>query len=163
MRWGVRTTLRSLGSALFLLAACSKKTTTTVRKETLSPSSSRIVEVARRYTGTPYRTGGMDRKGMDCSGYVCTVFREAASLALPRTADEQATVGKAVPLSALRPGDLVFFREPGHRRITHVGIVSRLHQGQVYFLHASSSKGVTEDTLSLPYWQKRVVMARRVL
>jgi len=104
----------------------------------------------------------MDRKGMDCSGYVCTVFREAISYNLPRTADQQATVGQAVPISALRPGDLVFFREPGHRRITHVGIVSRIHQGQVYFLHASSTRGVTEDTLSLPYWQKRLVMARRI-
>jgi len=142
----------------FFLAACGRKAAPTARKE----PSSQVVEVARRYIGTPYRFGGRDRKGLDCSGYVCIVFQEAVGLTLPRTADQQATVGKAVPLSALRPGDLVFFREPGRRQITHVGIVSRIHQGQVYFLHASSSKGVTEDVLSQPYWQRRLVKARRI-
>ncbi|RMF50410.1 MAG: NlpC/P60 family protein [Bacteroidetes bacterium] len=154
-----RTALGLLGVGLgVFVAACGRKAVPTAHKE----SSLRVVEVARRYLGTPYRWGGCDRRGFDCSGYVCRVFQEAVGLTLPRTADQQATVGKAVPLSDLRPGDLVFFREPGQPQITHVGIVSRIHQGQVYFLHASNSKGVTEDVLSQPYWQKRVVKARRI-
>ncbi|MCS7188319.1 MAG: C40 family peptidase [Bacteroidia bacterium] len=120
-----------------------------------------MVEVARRYIGVPYKYGGTDKKGIDCSGLVCRVYQEALQLSLPRTAQAQAQVGKPVRRQ-LQPGDLVFFREPKAKEITHVGIVSEVKKGEVRFIHASS-RGVREDSLADSHWRQRYVMARRVL
>lgn len=140
---------------------CTPKSLSKARTEKLSPSS-QVVEVARSYIGVPYKLGGMDRRGMDCSGLVCRVYHEAANLSLPRTADAQAQQGQPIK-GKLQPGDLVFFQEPRAKKITHVGIVSRVEKEAVYFIHASTSKGVREDRLNDPYWQKRYAGARRLL
>jgi hypothetical protein len=81
-----------------------------------------VVADAERYLGVPYRWGGTSpQTGFDCSGLVQRVFADLG-VALPRTSEEQATVGVAVPsLAAAEPGDLVFF-EPGPSGPGHVGI-----------------------------------------
>jgi len=140
---------------------CTPKSLPKTRTEKPSPAA-KVVEVARSYIGVPYKLGGMDRKGIDCSGLVCRVYQEAANLSLPRTADAQAQQGQPIK-GKLQPGDLVFFREPSAKKITHVGIVSRTAGEEVYFIHASTSKGVREDLLSDPHWKKRYVGARRLL
>ncbi len=148
------------------LSACGKKIASSgMRKEKPASALSRqeaIVQTAKTYLGTPYQYGGTSRKGIDCSGLACRVYKEAVGLNLPRTADAQAGMGKAVPLSQARPGDLVFFREPKAQKITHVGIlISDGKEGR--FIHASTSKGVREDSLQDPYWKSRLVTIRRVL
>ncbi|MCS7163231.1 MAG: NlpC/P60 family protein [Bacteroidia bacterium] len=123
----------------------------------------RVVEVAKSYLGTPYRYGGLDRRGLDCSGLVCRVYEEGAGMKLPRTADAQAKIGRPVARRGLQPGDLVFFKEPGSRKVTHVGIVSAVQGREVHFIHASSTRGVREDRLNDPHWQARWQGARRLL
>ena len=49
----------------------------------------KIVKTARKWLGTPYRYGGKDRKGTDCSGMTMSVFGEAAAVALPRNSAAQ--------------------------------------------------------------------------
>lgn len=159
LRWGL------LVGAISL-SACGKKIASAgMRKEKPAPALSRqqaIVQTAKTYLGTPYRYGGTSKKGIDCSGLTCQVYKEAAGLNLPRTADTQAEMGQPVPLSQARAGDLVFFREPKARKITHVGIlISDGKEGR--FIHASTSKGVREDSLQDPYWKSRLVAIRRVL
>src|SRR5688572_28146669 len=108
--------------------------------------------------GTPYRDGGMDPNGFDCSGFVWYVFG-AHGIAAPRTVSEQARWGEQVDAADLRPGDLVFFTTtaPGP---THVGIVI----GGDSFVHAPSSSGVVRvERLSASYWSSRFVAARRVV
>lgn len=146
------------------LMACSKKVASTAPRPKKSPAAQQqaIVRTAQRYLGTPYQYGGTSRKGIDCSGLSCQVYREAVGINLPRTADAQAEVGKAIPRSQAGPGDLVFFREPKARKVTHVGIlISDGEEGR--FIHASTSKGVREDNLNDPYWKSRLVAIRRVL
>jgi cell wall-associated NlpC family hydrolase len=144
--------------------ACSKKVASAAPRPKKSPAAQQqaIARTAQRYLGTPYQYGGTSQKGIDCSGLSCQVYREAVGINLPRTADAQAEVGKAIPRSQAGPGDLVFFREPKASKVTHVGIlISDGEEGR--FIHASTSKGVREDNLNDPYWKSRLVAIRRVL
>lgn len=115
-----------------------------------------ILALAFRLKGTPYEWGGEDPDGVDCSGFVQEVYR-MGGYRLPRLADEQFTATAATDRQALQPGDLVFFTTylPGP---SHVGI----YLGEGRFLHASSSRGVTEDRLDSEYFGPRFLGGRRL-
>jgi cell wall-associated NlpC family hydrolase len=78
----------------------------------------KAMEAALSQRGVPYVWGGQTPgKGFDCSGLVEWAFAKAG-ISLPHSSRAQSHVGKPVPRSQLRPGDLVFFGHPVH----HVGI-----------------------------------------
>ena len=107
--------------------------------------------------GAPYRFGGGDPAGFDCSGFVRYVYQQHG-VAMPREVREQFRVGKTVDRGRLEPGDLVFFSTvaPG---ASHVGIVI----GGDQFVHAPSERGVVRvENLSSQYWASRFVGAKRV-
>ena len=107
--------------------------------------------------GAPYRFGGTDPNGFDCSGLVTYVFGQHG-LPMPREARDQFKVGKTVPRDRLEPGDLVFFSTvaPG---ASHVGIAI----GGDQFVHAPSERGVVRvDQLTTQYWASRFIGAKRV-
>ncbi|KAA0874702.1 NlpC/P60 family protein [Nitrincola tapanii] len=108
------------------------------------------------WAGTPYRLGGTDRSGIDCSGFVREVFSNVYALDLPRSTDEQVHLGAEVSRQALQPSDLVFFRTGATQR--HVGI----YLGEGKFLHASTSRGVIISRLDNPYWKRNYWTARRL-
>lgn len=119
--------------------------------------SRRVIQNAMAYMGTPYVFGGASPGGFDCSGFVMYVF-SGAGISLPRTADVQYEVGTPIDKSDLRAGDLVFFSTYTYGA-SHVGI----SLGGDRFIHASSSKGVTVDTLNRGYWISTYIGARRVM
>lgn len=115
-----------------------------------------LVGVAAQFIGTPYRYGGATPQGFDCSGLVYYVHSRIG-LTVPRTADQQSRAARAVKLSALEPGDLVFFRLDS-RKVDHVGI----YAGRGRFIHApSTGKVVSYAYLDDPYYRKRLVGAGR--
>lgn len=119
---------------------------------------------AESYLGTPYRFGGMSRRGIDCSAFVLSVFGESMGVELPRVAASQALEGDRVESGDLQKGDLVFFSHRGGGRISHVGIVYEVEEdGEVKFIHASTSKGVIISSLSDRYWGPRYQFAKRIL
>lgn len=123
------------------------------------PPKGDIVTVAKHYLGTPYRYGGSTPDGFDCSGYILFLFQKFGK-DLPRTADQQATVGKQVNMGDLKPGDIIFFATTDEPTISHTG----LYIGNWLFIHASSSaKKVIISNLSEPYWQKSFRGARQIL
>jgi len=78
---------------------------------------SEVVNIAKRYLGTPYVWGGSTPAGFDCSGFTSYVFRQVG-VNLPRVSRNQINAGQRVSRADIRPGDLVFFGSPIH----HVGI-----------------------------------------
>ena len=121
------------------------------------------VSTARSYIGTPYKYGGTTRAGIDCSALVYHSYK-AAKLNLPRTSQDQAKEGERIAKSNLKVGDILFFATGKKKReINHAGIVSSAKNGEIKFIHASTSLGVTESSLSSDYYKKRYRKAKRVL
>ena len=116
-----------------------------------------LVGTALSLRGTPYRNGGADPNGFDCSGFTQFVFSQYG-LSLPREVREQYRVGKSVEPRDLAPGDILFFTttDPGP---SHVAIAI----GGDEFVHAPSSTGVVRvEHLSSSYWSPRYLGARRL-
>ena len=111
----------------------------------------------RRWLGTTHRLGGNDRNGIDCSGFVQAVYRNAFQINLPRTTVGQVKQGHPVGFEDMRTGDLVFFKTPDTPR--HVGI----YLGKSQFVHASKSSGVTVSPIDRYYWKPHFWAARRIL
>ncbi|KKM56555.1 bifunctional murein DD-endopeptidase/murein LD-carboxypeptidase [Yersinia pestis] len=118
---------------------------------------SKILEQHAGWKGVRYRLGGSSKRGIDCSAFVQTTFREQFGMDLPRSTSQQQDLGKKVQRTKLRPGDLVLFRAGSTGR--HVGI----YLGNDKFVHASTSAGVTISNLNDDYWNKRYRDGRRVL
>lgn len=124
--------------------------------------SSRAREVlvnALSLTGIRYKYGGSTPEtGFDCSGFVRYVFKQAASLTLPRSAIEISQLGTPVPKNELQPGDLVFFNTL-KSAFSHVGI----YLGNNKFIHSPSSGGkVRVESMQDSYWTKRYNGAQRI-
>ncbi|MGH2623196.1 MAG: C40 family peptidase [Sphingobacterium sp.] len=101
------------------------------------------------WMGTPHRMGGLDKRGMDCSGFVGMMYRKVYGKDLPRTSRDMSKHIKKKRNSQLKEGDLVFFSFSG-RNVDHVGIY--LHNGK--FVHVSTRKGVIISNLNDSWYAK---------
>jgi cell wall-associated NlpC family hydrolase len=146
-----------------LAAGCASSGSTSVEQPTPTQTrtatevDSTLRSAADEWLGVSQEWGGTSKEGVDCSGLVLSIYASEFSLSLPRTTDQQVRTGTEVSRSALRPGDLVFFRH--NRKDYHVGIY--LSDGE--FLHTSSNEGVTITALDRPYWDERWWQGRRLL
>ncbi|SHK10232.1 C40 family peptidase [Chryseobacterium polytrichastri] len=122
-----------------------------------------VLKDAEKYMGTPYKFGGNTSSGFDCSGFTVKVFEEN-DFNLPRRSSDQAEAGQKIDITEVKPGDLLFFATAGGSRVSHVGIVHDIStDGEVKFIHASTSKGVIISSLNEKYWNKAYLHAQRVL
>lgn len=101
------------------------------------------------WMGTPHRMGGLDKGGVDCSGFVGMLYQKVYGKDLPRTSRDMAEKVKRKYDDQLKEGDLVFFSFGG-RNIDHVGIY--LHNGK--FVHVSTRKGVIISNLKDAWYSK---------
>lgn len=129
----------------------------------ISSSIKSVLKDAEKYLGTPYKYAGNTPEGFDCSGFTVKVFEEN-HLKLPRRSADQADFGKTIDIKDTKPGDLLFFATSGGTKVSHVGIVHSIeNDGEVKFIHASTSKGVIISSLNEKYWNKAFLHAQRVL
>jgi peptidoglycan DL-endopeptidase LytE len=116
-----------------------------------------LKKTAYTFLGARYQFGGTRRNSLDCSSFVQQVFRDM-SVALPRTAREQFSVGDVVLPSNLQKGDLVFFHTYA-RFPSHVGI----YLGGNKMIHASSrDRRVVISSFNTPYYLSRFIGAKRI-
>jgi cell wall-associated NlpC family hydrolase len=129
----------------------------------VSKSIDNMLKDAEKYIGTPYKFGGNTSSGFDCSGFTVKVFEEN-DFKLPRRSSDQAEAGEKIDIKEVKPGDLLFFATAGGSRVSHVGIVHDIgNDGEVKFIHASTSKGVMISSLNEKYWNNAFLHAQRVL
>lgn len=122
--------------------------------------SQKLLGRAMDLVGVKYRFGGTSpTTGLDCSGYVQYVFKNAVGVALPRVASAQSQVGEKIANSSdMRPGDMVFFNTRGFA-FSHVGI----YVGNGMFIHSPrSGASVRVESMEIPYWKSKFNGARRV-
>jgi cell wall-associated NlpC family hydrolase len=165
---GARTCrLAAAGVALWLAAATPLQASNDAEQHRDAPllerygnAAQELINQGMEYLGIAYRFGGSSPEtGLDCSGLVQNVFRNALGLDLPRTAYQMAHLGDKVGLDDLKPGDLVFFNTM-RRAFSHVG----LYLGDGRFLHAPATGGrVSIEDLDKSYWTRRFDGARRLV
>lgn len=135
--------------------------TTTQSPEDDSAFGQQVVAEAKKYLGYRYRYGGSSPStGFDCSGLTSYVYRQCG-LAISRTATAQYADGISVEISALQPGDLVFFRNSSSgSRIGHVGI----YVGDGQYIHSPSpGRTVTIESLTNSWSSRYYYGACRIL
>ncbi len=109
----------------------------------------RLYAFVDQWMGTPYKFGGNDKDGVDCSGLALLLEQQVYGINIPRTTSQQVMAIKRKYEEELSEGDLVFFDYDG-KKFSHVGVY--LQNG--YYVHASSTKGVTITRLHDPYTYK---------
>ncbi|HWD89696.1 MAG TPA: C40 family peptidase [Mucilaginibacter sp.] len=115
-----------------------------------SITNRKLYALIERFSSTPYKFGGSDVTGVDCSGFTYVIEKEVYDATIPRSTIQQASFITAKNVSDLQEGDLVFLKFGGSS-INHVGVY--LQNG--YFVHATSNMGLVVDNLTDPYIQQR--------
>lgn len=131
----------------------------TSKLQALTNHASELALHAMGMLGIHYKYGGNSpEEGLDCSGLVNIIFKEAWGKELPRTAKQLSREGERVEKADLQPGDLVFFNTL-RRSFSHVGI----YLGDHKFIHApSAGNQVRIESMDVNYWKKRFNGARRI-
>jgi hypothetical protein len=105
----------------------------------------------------PYKYGGLDKSGIDCSGLAYTLYNIVYGKKVPRSTKDLYAGCAAVENTELKEGDLVFFKieKP---EVSHVGVYLTNNK----FIHASTKKGVIINDLNEVYYKKYFYKAGRI-
>lgn len=148
-----------LGIAV-LLASCSARKHATTSVTVAAKAADAMANLKSKdlykfitdWTGVKYKLGGLDKNGIDCSGFALLLQKNIYGHTLPRTSKDQANVVKNKNISNLAEGDLIFFAFGGNQ-VDHVGV----YLNNNIFVHASTTRGVIVDDLTLPIYQNAIV------
>ncbi len=116
-----------------------------------------LYETVNSWLGVPYKYGGTDRNGIDCSAFVGMVFKQVYGITLHRTANDILRDVNLISRSELTEGDILFFTN-SKGKVSHVGIYLR----DDLFAHSSTSNGVSVSRLDDSYWKKHFYKGGRV-
>jgi len=111
--------------------------------------STKLYTFSEDWYGVPYRYGGCDKSGVDCSCFANVLYQQVYSKTIARSANDIFKSCDQLSLGELQQGDFLFFKIGG-TSITHVGIFLK----GTYFIHSSSSRGVILNSLDEAYYKK---------
>lgn len=122
----------------------------------------KLISTASENLGTRYRSGGTTKDGFDCSGLMYSTF-SFHDIKLPRSSYEMASYGSKIDAEKAQRGDLIFFKTNGRGRINHVGMVIEVLDGEIKFIHSSTSSGVIISSTKESYYERSFAQVNRVL
>lgn len=145
-----------------VLSACSSKryvvkapTTAAAAADVMANLKNKsLYRFITNWAGVKYKLGGLDKNGIDCSGFALLLNKEIYGVQLPRRSRDQAEVIKNTNPGQLNEGDLIFFSFSGNE-VDHVGVYLK----DDYFVHASTNRGVVVDNIKIPAYQNALVKA----
>ena len=108
-----------------------------------------LYEVVNEWLGVPYKYGGTDRNGIDCSAFVGVVYRKVYGINLHRTSNDILRDVELIGRTQLLEGDILFFTN-SKGKVSHVGVYLKDN----LFAHSSTSNGVSVSNLNDSYWKK---------
>ena len=114
-----------------------------------------VVNLATSLKGLPYRYGGVDIDGFDCSGFVQYCYR-CFGVVVPRVAAEQKGVGRKVRYSKARPGDIAVFRLFGRYH-------TAIYVGRDRFIHAPKTGDVIREVRFDNFWKRKLLYFRKMI
>lgn len=140
-------------TALAFAAGCTSQPATVAAPTT--KTGERAAQVALQQVGVPYRYGGADQSGFDCSGLVHYAYRSVGK-PVSRTTRSLWSSTRAVDRKDLAVGDVLFFEIEG--KMSHVG----LYVGNGQFVHApSSGRTVTVASMRAPFYRNALLRVGR--
>lgn len=117
--------------------------------KSLHPQTDALMTETKRWLGTPYKYGGETKRGVDCSGLVMCIYKNALDIKLPRNSAQQSRFCSPLNKNQLLPGDLLFFATSGKSKgVSHVGI----YVGDGKMVHSSGSSGVIVSNIFDDYY-----------
>jgi len=145
-----------------VLSACSSKRYVVKSSTTAAAAADVMANLKNKslysfitnWAGVKYKLGGLDKNGIDCSGFALLLNKEIYGVQLPRRSRDQAEVIKNTNPGQLKEGDLIFFSFSGNE-VDHVGVYLK----DDYFVHASTNRGVVVDNIKIPVYQNALVKA----
>ena len=121
-----------------------------------------VVDHGQKLLGHRYRTTGIAKWPLDCSGFVSYIY-SLEGIKIPRSSGAIATY--ADKIKDPQPGDLLFFkgRNRGQSRVGHVAMVVSNENGQIKMMHSSCSRGIVIESYNdSPYYTSRYPGAGRL-
>ena len=113
-----------------------------------------LIDIAEQLIGTPYKNS--KNSGFDCSGFVQHCYNELG-IPIPRSSRAQFAAGSKISPEEAEPGDIIVFtgRNSNSGKAGHVGIIHKIQQDTIHFIHSSSSRGVIKSHSKQAYYSKR--------
>ncbi len=107
--------------------------------------------------GVPYKYGGKNKSGIDCSNFTSTLYSNVYSKSLTGSSSSIFNQCNVISRSKLNEGDLVFFKIDGDK-VSHIGVYLQNNK----FVHATTKKGVMIDDMDEPYYKKYYYKSGRI-
>ncbi len=125
----------------------------------------KLLLTADKELGTPYRYGGKQPGGFDCSGFVMYCYKNSLNITLGPQATYYYKYGQGVKRDEARPGDVICFTgyNSANKVIGHVGIITEVTPTEIFFIHSALNGGIRYDQLGSAYYNQRYMGIRRIL
>lgn len=120
-------------------------------------SNKKLYRFVNDWYGAPYKFGGCQKSGVDCSCFANALYKDVYNKALGRSSRDIYKTCEKITTSSLKEGDFVFFKI-NSQDVSHVGVYLTNNK----FVHASTSKGVIVNDLNDTYYKKYFFTAGRL-
>lgn len=116
----------------------------------------KLLLISESFQGTPYDAS--NKNGFDCSGFIRHCYKKLG-YTIPRSSRSQFDGGKKLKRDEVKKGDIIVFKGSNldSEKAGHVAIVHHFEGENIWFIHSSSSIGISFNNLNDPYYKKRLL------